>query len=394
MTSEILIINKNAIAMAADSAVTVGNKKTYMGVNKLFMLSNNPPMGIMIFGSANFGSVPMETLIKEFRSKTNFEQLASIENIKNEFLSYLDNISNEDTSIDLFKELDEFKDYLIGYSNKCSDENWNNLINSIKNGKSISFFEEDEVNKNKYYDEIEKISSSLTDNRAMNEDLVEKCFCEALIDASTGVVIAGFNENEFFPSYVSFNLIAKQDGHIIIHDIDSQINYNGNAIIPFAQKDVIATFISGIDTNLEVGIINYFSNFIELYSKELINAIKSNKKISGKDLNNALKEVTEIKKTNENRVNEFTMNINKLKKDIYLPILESIGALPKEELANMAESMIHITSLKRKIASDLESVGGDIDVALISKGDGFIWKKRKHYFKAELNPHFFDRNKE
>ena len=394
MTSEILIINKNAIAMAADSAVTVGNKKTYMGVNKLFMLSNNPPMGIMIFGSANFGRVPMETLIKEFRSKTNFEQLANIENIKNEFLSYLDNISNEDTSIDIFKELDEFKDYLIGFSNKCSDENWINLINSIKNGKSISFFEKDEVNKKKYYDEIEKISSSLTDNRAMNEDLVEKCFCEALIDASTGVVIAGFNENEFFPSYVSFNLIAKQDGHIIIHDIDSQINYNGNAIIPFAQKDVIATFISGIDTNLEVGIINYFSNFIELYSKELINAIKSNKKIRGKDLNNALKEVTEIKKTNENRVNEFTMNINKLKKDIYLPILESIGALPKNELANMAESMIHITSLKRKIASDLESVGGDIDVALISKGDGFIWKKRKHYFKAELNPHFFDRNKE
>lgn len=394
MTSEILIINENAIAMAADSAVTVGNKKTYMGVNKLFMLSNNPPMGIMIFGSANFGRVPMETLIKEFRSKTNFEQLANIENIKNEFLSYLDNISNEDTSIDIFKELDEFKDYLIGFSNKCSDENWNNLINSIKNGKSISFFEKDEINKKKYYSEIEKISSSLTDNRTMNEDLVEKCFCEALIDASTGVVIAGFNENEFFPSYVSFNLIAKQDGHIIIHDIDSQINYNGNAIIPFAQKDVIATFISGIDTNLEVGIVNYFSNFIELYSKELINAIKSNKKISGKDLNNALKEVTEIKKTNENRVNEFTMNINKLKKDIYLPILESIGALPKNELANMAESMIHITSLKRKIASDLESVGGDIDVALISKGDGFIWKKRKHYFKAELNPHFFDRNKE
>ena len=211
MTSEILIINKNAIAMAADSAVTVGNKKTYMGVNKLFMLSNNPPMGIMIFGSANFGRVPMETLIKEFRSKTNFEQLANIENIKNEFLSYLDNISNEDTSIDIFKELDEFKDYLIGFSNKCSDENWINLINSIKNGKSISFFEKDEVNKKKYYDEIEKISSSLTDNRAMNEDLVEKCFCEALIDASTGVVIAGFNENEFFPSYVSFNLIAKQE---------------------------------------------------------------------------------------------------------------------------------------------------------------------------------------
>jgi len=30
-----------------------------------------------------------------------------------------------------------------------------------------------------------------------------------------------------------------------------------------------------------------------------------------------------------------------------------------------------------------------IDVAVISKGDGFVWIKRKHYFKAELNPQFF-----
>lgn len=40
--------------------------------------------------------------------------------------------------------------------------------------------------------------------------------------------------------------------------------------------------------------------------------------------------------------------------------------------------LIHITSLKRKISSDLESVGEDIDVALISKGDGFIWKKKEN----------------
>ena len=36
-----------------------------------------------------------------------------------------------------------------------------------------------------------------------------------------------------------------------------------------------------------------------------------------------------------------------------------------------------------------ETVGGPIDVAVISKGDGFIWIERKHYFRPELNPHFF-----
>ena len=43
----------------------------------------------------------------------------------------------------------------------------------------------------------------------------------------------------------------------------------------------------------------------------------------------------------------------------------------------MAESLIPITSLKSKINSNLENIGGYIDVAIISKCDGFIWKKNK-----------------
>jgi len=56
----------------------------------------------------------------------------------------------------------------------------------------------------------------------------------------------------------------------------------------------------------------------------------------------------------------------------------------------MCESLIHLTSLRRKISYDVESVGGEIDVAIISKGDGFIWTKRKHYFDGDLNPQFLE----
>ncbi len=43
---------------------------------------------------------------------------------------------------------------------------------------------------------------------------------------------------------------------------------------------------------------------------------------------------------------------------------------------------------KRKFLSltDRETVGGPIDVAVITKGDGFVWVKRKHYFSPEYNP--------
>jgi hypothetical protein len=46
------------------------------------------------------------------------------------------------------------------------------------------------------------------------------------------------------------------------------------------------------------------------------------------------------------------------------------------------------------MSAERETVGGDIDVAIISKSEGFVWIKRKHYFPADLNPRFFRRHYE
>ena len=72
-------------------------------------------------------------------------------------------------------------------------------------------------------------------------------------------------------------------------------------------------------------------------------------------------------------------------------MIEAVALLPKDQLAVMAETLVALTSFKRKMSKDLETVGGAIDVAVISKGDGFVWIKRKHYFDAALNPRFLDR---
>jgi hypothetical protein len=70
------------------------------------------------------------------------------------------------------------------------------------------------------------------------------------------------------------------------------------------------------------------------------------------------------------------------------PVLATVDVLPKDELAAMAESLVNLTSFKRKFSMDAETVGGPIDVAVISKADGFVWIKRKHYFAKDLNPQF------
>ena len=55
MTVEIGILNKQGIALAADSAVTIGNRqKFYNTANKLFALSKYNPVGIMVYSNSDF----------------------------------------------------------------------------------------------------------------------------------------------------------------------------------------------------------------------------------------------------------------------------------------------------------------------------------------------------
>ncbi len=52
MTAEVVILNRGAVAIAADSAVTVGvpGRKIYNTANKLFPLSTVEPVAAMVYG--------------------------------------------------------------------------------------------------------------------------------------------------------------------------------------------------------------------------------------------------------------------------------------------------------------------------------------------------------
>src|ERR1700730_8180580 len=74
MTAEVALLNKSAIALAADSATTVtywdkNEPKTryFKGANKVFNLSRRRPVGVMTYASANLQGVPWEIIIKAYR---------------------------------------------------------------------------------------------------------------------------------------------------------------------------------------------------------------------------------------------------------------------------------------------------------------------------------------
>ncbi len=152
MTSEVVIMNRNAVVMAADSAVTVGGVKTYNGVNKLFLLSNSPPMGIMIFGSADFENIPMETLIKEFKRQTDFKEQTNIQMIKETFLKFLsENTPKTNINSKIEIALPLFKNFIKMELDYIKPENFEEfIINQGKRDLPDFIYEIDELNNYNY----------------------------------------------------------------------------------------------------------------------------------------------------------------------------------------------------------------------------------------------------
>ena len=67
MSAGICIMNKTAIALAADSAVTVGQHLAiHNSANKLFALSKVAPVGAIIYSNAEIMGIPIEIILKQY----------------------------------------------------------------------------------------------------------------------------------------------------------------------------------------------------------------------------------------------------------------------------------------------------------------------------------------
>ncbi len=54
----------------------------------------------------------------------------------------------------------------------------------------------------------------------------------------------------------------------------------------------------------------------------------------------------------------------------------------------MAEALVNLTAFRARMSvEEIETVGGPIDVAVISKGEGFVWVKHKDLVKPQTAFH-------
>jgi hypothetical protein len=61
-------------------------------------------------------------------------------------------------------------------------------------------------------------------------------------------------------------------------------------------------------------------------------------------------------------------------------------AMPIQDAIDLAEFLVHATIQYVRFSPGGQTVGGPIEIATITKHEGFKWVARKHYFQARLNP--------
>lgn len=424
MTAVVGILNKHAVAIAADSAVTIsGNngRKILNKANKVFTLSKRHPVGVMIYNSASFMGTPWETIIKIYRKQLADNSFPTLKEYQEDFIAFLNTkscFSSPPEQLDLFEKFASnfIKDIIVTVCNENPG-----LIDNPTDEKKVQFLdifneqvvslveafqlynvcpEFDDYTLEQFLAYSETVFENILNSRfnsfgysPSNEQIARvKEMIYHLIRAQenvtnfSGIIFTGFGEDEIYPQLTPVIISMAIDNRIrfFIEESSSASinNLNRAAIRPFAQTDVIDTILSGVAPSLNKIFLENFEKLFQKYNSEILDLIgDSNPELS--------KKIQEL--NTQDFINEYQTVNQKIKNENYIkPLMGAVSSLSKEDLAEMAESLIYLTYLKRRITFAEESVGGPVDVAVISKGDGFIWIKRKHYFDPKLNQYFFD----
>ncbi|MBR3762301.1 MAG: hypothetical protein IKK59_06115 [Lachnospiraceae bacterium] len=279
MSTGVCIINRNGIALAADSAGTytsdTGNQMFYNSMDKVFSISGNNICGLIAYGNMSLYNVSVEQLIKEFSLYVNskspfydfFEVWQYFESyVKERYQYYKFDEAEKEYCKWFIKTL--LNDWGIKIKNVVTEKDadaqigliLNDLRKYIDGHKKILGFSINKYIKTEHIDIYqEQVEVTVPELKSYSDyyEQLWNLFCEyfeLLIGSEaenrTGLFFAGYGTKDAFPKYLHIEI------HKIFKDkikfIEEQ-RFIGNGvnseIVPLAQREVIYTFCRGISTD-------------------------------------------------------------------------------------------------------------------------------------------------
>lgn len=428
MTSEVVLMNNKAVAVAADSVVTVAvdgvPKKTYNGVNKLFEISPGNPVAMMIYSNAEIMGLPWKTVINAYKSQSKNKPHTSVEDYAIDFFNFLDGNKS------LFPEKLQREQYVLMLTSLISAieyraQQLRSFLAANGHGEvpdqdaliamsigqiydrvilddyddpreKLPCFPEDfdETIKKLYGDVIQNLCGDFVSKYTLDERSLSKFqelpylmvtnsyFPEAW--PYTGIVFAGYGQGQIQPQVCSYEVsnvignITKRGDHIF-----AQLSNEMPVIIqPFAQDRMIRTLLYGIDPYLESLIISKTFELVPRLMDQIVGNIPD---LSDEQLESFIESLQE--EDFGEAVSDFFGSIfNHQAMHHMIPIYSAIQALPEQDLARTAEALVNLNSFQQQVSLEVETVGGAIDTAVLTPTEGFVWynePKSLNYTKTE-----------
>lgn len=285
---------------------------------------------------------------------TNAIQEVAIQNKNEKVISIKDKVVNSGDKMLRLKDNQPVAVMIVGNS-LLTKLPWDVIVRWYRKQNDSSGFPklEDYVQQFKVFVDSEIIASHIKNDVVLKEN--ERTF----------LVFAGYGEDEAYPSIYQYEVTGINKSKLQ-WQLSGSANISGEQesnIFTSGQSDIIDAIELGIQ-NERIGVIRKrFQTLIEdLLTQNLLDSL-----IGKIDYPAIRQEVADL--------------IRESGKEHLHQHLEAIKQFDLQKMACLAENLIKATELHRKITFRQEGVGGLIDLAVITREDGFQWLNRKSWYE-------------
>ena len=420
MTAVVGIMNKRGIAIAADSAVTMsrdGDMKIANSANKMIRMSSAQPVSVMIVGNACFLDTPWDIIVRRYRQKRGNISLDTVESYVEDFLAYIptekqllnlpyeeayvldaiDQCFNRvDSNVPLAETDDEGNITNINEITQAFQEGIAQNREEWKDAQSSPAFKGYTIKKFKKY--VSKLWNQYIEDKAtgyfciypkelfaqIKDDFLEIVFTYLTTyrdDNETLLVFCGFGADEDYPSLIAVKINEGFDGRVCYKNDDKdRVNITDNeeaAICPYAQSDIMRALLTGVNPGFKREAFNRNPNSYEECNNYVQFHLVANDELT-EELETAINKVKY-----KDLCKSFISFEEKREKESWQSWLKVLKNYDLQDMAHLAENLVAITSFERHVTFKQEGVGGPIDLAVITKNDGFVWLNRKSWYNHQ-----------
>jgi hypothetical protein len=401
MTSQLILLNGFGVALASDSAMTLGNKRTYETAEKIIPLPSPHRLAVLHAGSVTIHGMPYSVLVNEWATTLGSTPLRTVALYRQNFLSWLND--NHDW-VTPGRATDDFmyqlRDIYKVIWNKIKESVDDSDSESVKQDKCLAVFtyytdlyeslpslshsEGDWINQaySRIEEEVTKSRNYWFDDIPMSDainqhiDVFTRLYLERGHFLSRAELsFAGFGDKQLLPSYAKVEIGGIMNESLLYELAGERSAQAGESgyfdICPIGQSDSIDLVLKGLDYRLVAIARDAAMRSLTATEGSASTEADNEKAAQPATVPSDPEVARKMYEAIDHAFGEWSEN-NYVK-----GLRSAIASLPVASLATVARSLIEVQSLSQTITGEMGTVGGPIDVATISRENGFQWVRHK-----------------